>query len=354
MMKYLSFLTSIGFAVFLLCVSIGFLIIWNTYPEAYSPLFLLVPAFLFLSISFCTIKRAFSGTTRRNQAFWGSMVFHLGLLIVIAATSLGPLTRFWATVVLPQGVTVGLEDEQFATIHSTPALGETPLISLRLDWQETRYEEGRFRVDYAAALSIGLMDEEGYRQRKETIRVNSPVRDGGYQFMLDSGTLAPLFVLRDSNGEVVFERFVNVSNLPGREDSFKIPEAGLSVHTRFFPDMFREGESYGTRSMELKNPAFGLKVTDDADPFTDIWSGVLKEGERAEFKAMTLEFSGLKPVVTLQVMKDPTYWGIYAGWALIVAGLMVRHLPGERLGKWKILHGARWLMGNNGCKERRA
>jgi cytochrome c biogenesis protein ResB len=326
-MKLLSFLTSRGFAIFLLCISIGSLILWNINPDLYSPLFLIVPAFLFLSTSFCTLKRVFASDTQRDIRFWGSFVFHIGLLTVIAAAALGPITRFWATVVLPQGVMVNLENEQFAVVHSTPALGRMPSIALSLDWHETRYAEGRFPVDYAVGLSIGLMDGEGYRQTDETIRVNSPIKKDGYQFMLNSRRFAPLFVLRDREGDVVFNRFVEVSNVTFQEDAFDIPEAGLTVYTRFFPDMYKEGGKYGTRSREPRNPAFGIKVTGKEDPFRDVWRGVLKKGERAEFNGMTLELADLKPVVIIQVAKDPTYYGIYAGWALIVMGLLVRYSP---------------------------
>jgi cytochrome c biogenesis protein ResB len=220
-------------------------------------------------------------------------------------------------------MTVSLDDGQFAAVHSTPVFGETPFISLRLDWQESTYEDERFPVDHAAGLSIGLMDVGGYRQTDETIRVNSPIRRDDYQFLLTDGSLSPLFILKDSEGKVVFNQF----NATGEEDTFDIPATGLTVYTRFFPDMYKEGDNYGTRSRELKNPAFGIKVTKKEDPFRDIWRGVLKKGEGAEFNSMTLEFSDLKPVVTIQVSKDPTYYGIYAGWALIVGGLILRYAP---------------------------
>ena len=45
------------------------------------------------------------------------------------------------------------------------------------------------------------------------------------------------------------------------------------------------------------------------------------------FDGLTLEFADVKPVVTVQVVKDPTYSGIYAGWLLIVAGLVIRYAP---------------------------
>ncbi|MHC4278309.1 MAG: cytochrome c biogenesis protein ResB, partial [Planctomycetota bacterium] len=276
-----------------------------------------------MSISFCTLKRVLAAATRRDIGFWGSFVFHVGILTVIVATSLGPLTRFYATVLLPQGMAVNLDDGQFTTVHSTPAFTEVPFINLRLDWQENSYEDGWFPVDYAAGLSLGFMGTDGYRRTDEIIRVNSPLRKKGYQFMFESGNLAPLFILKDAKGDILFKKYENLSDKTEVEDTFNIPEAGLTVYTRFFPDMYREGGKYGTRSLELKNPAFGIKVTTKEDPFMDIWSGVLKKGERAEFGGMTLELKDLKPVVILKVIKDPTYYGIFAGWLLIIVGLTV-------------------------------
>ena len=85
-MNFLSFLTSRGFAICLLAVSVGFLIVWNLYAALYSPLFLVAPALLFLSITFCTLKRVFESYGAEGIRFWGSVTFHIGLLVVIAAT----------------------------------------------------------------------------------------------------------------------------------------------------------------------------------------------------------------------------------------------------------------------------
>ncbi len=336
MMVLLNFLTSRGFAVFLLCISIGLLVLWNVRPGFYSTLFLIPPALVFLSVALCTGRRFVNSGGRRGTAFRGSMVFHAGLLIVIAATAAGPLTRFHATAILPEGVRVGLDDEKFTAIHSTPAGGEAPRISLLLDWQETRYEEERFPVEYAAGLRVGLWGEGGYSQTEETIKVNAPLRKGGYQLMLIGGLLSPRFVLRDGGGGELFSRFVELSDKAGVEDSFNVEAAGLTVYTRFFPDVFEEDGRYGTRSPQPRNPAFGIKVATKEDPFGAAWSGVLKEGERAEFDGMTLEFAELKPVVVVSVTNDPTYSGIFAGWLFIVTGLIVRYLPSERSGGRKV------------------
>lgn len=313
--------------MFLLVISAGILIIWRGNPQYFSPLFLVIPAFLFLSISFCIVKRILAQGGAWDAKFLGSFVFHLGLLMVIASTALGPLTRFWATVVLPQGMAINLEDKAFAIIHSIPIGGATPFISLRLNSQETVYEEGRFPIDYNAKLTIGFIEQGNYIQTNEVIRVNGPIWKHGYQLLLATGGYSPLFVLKNNKGETLFSEFVNVSDKTDMEDKVEMSDANVVVYTRFFPDFYKQGNKYGSRSPYPRNPAFGLRITGKDDPFKDIWRGVLKNGEKAEFEGLTLEFADLKQVVTLQVMNDPTYYGIIAGWVLIVAGLMLRYTP---------------------------
>ena len=136
-----------------------------------------------------------------------------------------------------------------------------------------------------------------------------------------------MFVVAGKDGKIIFNRFARVSNNTSVEDTLAIPDTGIILRTRFFPDMFSEGGKYGTRSMELKNPAFGIKVSTKDDPLHDIWRGVLQKGAKAEFNGLTLEFAEMRPVVTVQVAKDPTYWGIFAGWLVIITGLLLRYAP---------------------------
>lgn len=326
MSKFLRFLTSRGFAILLLCSSIVLLLIWNSHPDFYSPLFTIIPVFVFVSISLCIARRSLAGSVRVRK-YWGSVIFHIGLLIIVAVVSLSPFTRFLATAVLPQGVTASLVDEKFVSIHSVPAFGEIPFMFLRLNWHEIAYKDGKFPVDYAAGLQIGLMEGAVYKTSDEVIKVNSPVRMNGYDFLLEHGSQSPLFIVAGEDGKIIFNQFVRVSNETGVVDTFEIPGAGIVLYTRFFPDMFSEGGKYGTRSRELKNPAFGIKASTKDDPLHDIWRGVLKRGEKAEFNGLTLEFADLRPVITVQITKDPTYWGVFAGWLVIIAGLLLRYAP---------------------------
>ena len=322
-MKYFQFLASRRFAVLLLALSAGLLVLWKAY-DFYSSLFLLVPVFLFLSISVCTLKRFLSRSKRRDTGFIGSMLFHLGMLVVIASTALGYAVRFEAMAALPQDVTINLSGDDFVTVRSVPRLGELPFLLLTLQWQESRYEDGFKPVSHSAGLHISYMEGDTMKSIEDTVAINSPVDAAGYKFLLIGGQHSPSFILRQGD-DILFNNFVKVTNVTEEEGSFNVEDAGLTVYTRFFPDMFKEDGRYGTRSLELNNPAFGIRVSTKEEPFSDVWKGILKVGDSADFGSYTLEFTDIKPVVAVKVIKDQSYYGILVGWLLLVSGLLMRY-----------------------------
>lgn len=334
-MRFISILTSRGFAIFLLVTSVVLLILWNEYPNLYSPTFLIIPAFLFFSISLCIVKRIIACRLKKDERFLGSLIFHIGILIIVVATAAGSLTRFSAIVRLPQGIPVSIDNNDFSIIHNEPlGFKEKPFINIKLEDFETTYADERFPVEHTATVSIGILGSQGYRSFKEKIEVNRPFIYDGYSFLFESGGYAPRFILRDEDGNTVFNRFIRHSNDIKNEDVFYMEEAGLTLYLRFFPDVFREGTKYGNRSPVPKNPAFGIKILRRDDPFKDVWKGVLKKGEMARFGGMTLEFSDIRPYVMIQVVRDPSYWGIFVGWVFIVGGLLIRYLPVWKTEVW--------------------
>lgn len=323
-MKLFIFLTSRLFAIILLGTSIVFLALANKYPSLYHPAILALPAALFLSILLCSIRRLCSEKDR-THIVWGSFLFHLGMIVIIMTTAYGAMTRFIANVTLPEGLSLSLKNEQFVEVKGLPLSGEVPDIDVRLNSQKTLYEDGTHPIDYRADVTIGLFEDGSVKRTDELLRVNSPVERGGYHFTLERGELSPRFSVKDDKGEIVFSEFVNLSSRVGFEDTVEIPDAGVILYTRFFPDLYMEEGKYGTRSPELRRPAYGIRVVLKSDPFKDAWQGVLKEGERAEFAGMALEFTELRSVVVVKVVKDASYWGILIGWLVIVVGLLVRY-----------------------------
>lgn len=324
-MRVVAFLTSRGFAIFLLFTSVVALIVRVKRPEFYSPLFLLIPASLLLSLILCTARRLKRG--RRDMRFLGSILFHTGLIVWVITLFASPLVRFSARLFLVKDMDASLEDSESVEVYERPLLGERrPILSFLLKGYEERYEDGVFPVDYVALLSIGYMDGRGYRTVERAVRINQPIEIMGYRFLFESGGWTPLFRLM-KGGKVIFNRYVLLSNDTAQEDSFRIEEAGLEIYTRFFPDMFREGSKVGTRSRVVRNPAFGIKIARDENPFVDIYRGVLKKGEKLKVDGMTFEFVDLKPFVVIQMVRDPLYYFVFTGWGMGILGLLLRYGP---------------------------
>lgn len=334
-MKVLSLLTSRGFAIGLLAVSAVVLFFTAQWPAVYSPLILIVPLFLFTTLVLCTVKRA-KKEGRWSRGFWGSMLFHAGLIIVVPTIFIAPKVRYTAVVDALKGSSVTMESKELVDILETPYYGDSsPFVFLRLDDYETVIRDNIYVVDYKTELTIGYMQAGGYNEQKALIGVNRPVTLNGYKYILKSAGYAPQFILKDAEGTVVLDSFVRLLNNTKDEDSFVVKEADIRIRTRFFPDMYRKDGKIGTRSRKVENPAFGLKIMKDHS-LKEIYSGVIEKGATAEFAGMELTFKELKPFVVIQVVKDPTYYLILVGWGLGLIGLMLRYIPGGKAPKVQV------------------
>lgn len=328
-MNVTGFLASRGFAVFLLVVSVILLTVWTGYPDLYSPFFQIVPALLLLSLVVCTVKRVKAGRLGPAVRFWGSIIFHTGMILGVTIMFLSPLMRFAAKMYAIEGLKSSLSDIGSATVIERPVFrNPDPEISLTLNSYDVEYKEGKYPVDYSADVTVAFLEGDEYKKTNAKIRINGPLHVRGYQFLLEHGGYTPLFVLTDKDGAETFRSFVRLVNVPKKEDSFEIEQAGLIVYTRFFPEMYMEGGRFGTRSMLLKNPAFGIKIVRKGNFRQEVvFSCVLRPGESAMFNGMTLTFKDLKSYVMLVVVKDPIYYLVFLSWVIGILGLLMRYLP---------------------------
>ncbi|HHL40004.1 MAG TPA: hypothetical protein ENJ37_05815 [Deltaproteobacteria bacterium] len=326
-MRVVDILVSRGFAVFLLAASLVLLVFMARRTGLYSPLFVLLPAFVFASLFFCTLRR-YRARRRRSVKFIGSLVFHGGLMAGVAVIFFAPLVRFSAYVEALEGMSVSADDGDYVTVLERPLVGPAaPFISFKLERFVIRYKDDVYPVDYTAYSRIAFLEGGEFRDVEVPIRINGPFRRGGYTFLLENGGYAGRFVLSDRSGAVLFDRYVKLARETAREDSFEAPEAGLVFYTRFFPDLYVKDGGVGTRSPYPRNPAFGIKAARRDDPFRDIFKGVLRVGESAGFDGLTLRLADIRAFAVIYVVRDPTYYWIFVSWTAIVAGLAMRYGP---------------------------
>jgi len=189
-----------------------------------SPYFLVLPLLIFLSTTLCTVKRLIqrrkkeggfyretSGPTtmdlveissllssekwsvvRKNDSlvadkggfgFWGSILFHLGLLTVFVAVVVSSLTQFSAELLLTEGFPVRLGKDAFVKIYKSRGLSAIPSSLIELKRFVPFYEKDRFAKDFSAELLIDDIQKD--------VHVNRPIKIGGFQLSLHRFGFSP-------------------------------------------------------------------------------------------------------------------------------------------------------------------
>ena len=325
-MKYIDFITSKGFAIFLLLVSLVLLIFFKFYPEYYTNWFLLLPFFIFFSISLSLYRRIKARRGRWSVNFVGSVVFHIGMLVVIASICVGGVSRYWVNIMLPRFLPVVVDGSAFATEFSIPFMQEAPFIKMTLDWQDSTFEDIEFAVDHSAGLTIGLIEGNEYKETEETISINEPVWRNGFQFLLRGGGFVYLPYIEDEEGNQVYNEYRRANLDVITEDVITVENLGFEFHVRLFPDMIFEDGKYSSKSREVLNPALGVRIVDLAKPFEDHWKGIVRFDEKIDTGKYIFRFADVRPFISVEILKDPSYYGIIIGWLLIVIGLLMRYL----------------------------
>lgn len=327
-----------------------------------SPYFLLMPLLIFLSTTVCTLKRL-GGRSRKEGGFyyersgpvsagiekavsllssaqwsvtrkdglvtaakggfgfWGSILFHAGLLMIFVAVAVSALTQFNAELLLTESFPVTLGPAAFVKIHKKNGLASLPPAVLELKRFVPRYEQDRFATDFSAQLLI-----DGFPR---DVHVNKPVEINGFQLSLHRFGFSPSFRITDRHGSEILNANINLVVVGGKEDSFAVPDTSYVIHTEFFPDFYAEKGRYGSRSVIPKNPVFLISVASES---RETERKLVPLGETVTAGDLTINFNGLNYWIDLIVGRDYGIWILAAGLAAGVLGLALRFgIPDKEL-----------------------
>lgn len=344
-----------------------------------SSFFLVVPLFILLSVSICTYNRVRGMLKRQKQAgvsqrgersdfdysgvgvspervagilsrsgwkterwesgdgkyiscrrgeggFWGSVVFHAGLNIIILGAIVTSITAFNGRI----SMTEGFDMEPVKNLRNLLSPKERELFPYKrmlLQSFEARYENEDFPVDYVAKLKV--LGKKGMTG-DEIIRMNRPLFKEGFQFVFDSYYFTPRFTITDREGDVVEDAFVNLLLREiTQTDEFSLPSLGIRIKARFFPDFHKEGDLLMTRSKNLNNPAFLLEFYRGINKLGD---GILRLNRKMDFDKgrYTIEFKDLRRWITVEISRDLGLPFVKFGFFVIVLGLSIRFLLNEK------------------------
>jgi cytochrome c biogenesis protein ResB len=260
------------------------------------------------------------------RGFWGSVVFHLSMLVFLIGMGVSLLMRFDAEMVLAEGQSVLFDEEQMLRVGRKGILSpKLPGTMVTLKEFEAKFKQDKYPVDYAANLKVpGNFGTD----LDKTVRVNQPVSLDKWQIFLHRYGFAPRFEIRKGDGSLLFNAFVNlVISQPGQKDYFDIPHEGLRLETQIFPDYEMVNEKAISLSGVPKNPVMRIRALAGGSL---IGEKDIVLGDSAGFGDYRVGFAELRNWAWFGIVYDPGYWFIIIGFILCVAGLAFRFMVSEK------------------------
>lgn len=403
MVRFLNYIGSRRFAIYLLVVTVFIILASNLLPRVdimedeerqrlererpvlyraatylvvgrvvRSPYFQVIPVFIFLSISVCTVRRIRTEIGRQDGAIpsnlpvqhsldfmedvvskeylatrlrergwsvsepgaggtiygrkgeagiWGSFCFHAGMNVVLLGILVSATTAVNGALHLTEGFPLRTPE----SIMGIRGVGDFPFKEMILESFVPVIVRKEFPVEYICR--VAGTDKRG-RLRRYKFGVNDPLEADGYKFIFGESSYAPRFVLRDKDGAVVADTVANLLIFkPGAADSFEIPGEGLRFKVEIFPDFYNDDGKIGTRTLLPNNPVLFVDVEKGGKV---IGRGFLPKDKAVNFADYSLEFTELRYWVKIIVSKDAGMGIIILGFFLITAGLFLRFILNER------------------------
>ncbi len=336
-------------------------------------IFIILPAFLFISITLCTTKRIInffkvSNTFLENSntfknaeeifirqnitlediknffrrrrwrveergnilycvkgrtGFLGSVLFHAGMLIAFTGIILSVLTSFRGSLMLIEGMRTDISNH--AVIARKPVLNIAPPdIALTLDSFTVRFGADRTPLEYSALI---LFEDENSELTEKKVGINQRLKYRGLSMTLQRYGITPEFVVKDIKGNVLFHANVNLSASADFYDMFNIFEEGLTIYTRFYPDMIIKNGEPLLRSMNRGAEGFHIILKDKNN---NEFKGSVYVNSEEKIGNYNISIKGLKHWIELESSMDYGLNVIISAFVMILLGLMVRFIDYDR------------------------
>ena len=263
--------------------------------------------------------------TRGSAGPWGSILFHLGLVLVFAGAIISTLCSFSAMFALTAGESAFLGAERLRLVSNAPlathgALRETRVTLLEFDRMH--------RLGTSTTPSSLLLVEQHEARVQGHVYVNNALdMDGTVIHQGDLWGYAAGLHITGANDSVVFSGFLRIAtDLSEREvrfrDSVRLSDGAL-LHVAFFPDADSSGGSVENRSLEARRPLLlGSLRTRSGETHR---FGIRPDGEEHAGN-YTIAFPMLRFWSQYTVGVDPGIPLLAAGGVACVLGLLLRML----------------------------
>lgn len=247
----------------------------------------------------------------------GFLFFHMSFLLCLLGALMIFYTRFSGDLTLTEGQTFAGDMAQFHRINSTPRIMEKlPALGLQVLGVNPVYES-----DVPSRLEASVKVLYDGREAEEAMDVNQPLRRGPLAVLVKNIGISPLFQVLGPSGQEIDAAYVSLNVLRGRLDSFRMSDESYEFIVRFYPDYEIADGLEGTRSTEIRNPAFNIQIRRDG---AVVYDGTIKPGEEAPFRHFRLKVLDIRYWVEFAVVREYGRAPLLAGFALAALGLIMR------------------------------
>lgn len=261
--------------------------------------------------------------TKGHLSLLGSAVFHLSFLIFAVAGLQSSATHFVGTAFVGEGEPFAGAREDYTYASSEERL---PEISFLVEKIDLSFGDHGHLEHFVATTKTG--DGQAF-----DIGINHPYYSGATAVYLESSGYAPLWVIKDQQGQVLDGAYVKLLEI-GKEDHFQTGSYPCVVFVTLYPDWERTKPTNGTRSLELKNPALVIKVVEQG---RITFEGVVRVGEPVLLESGQLVFPEIIRWGQFRIIKDDGTATAFGGFAILLLGLLLRFVRLRKLIKVRLI-----------------
>lgn len=300
--------------------------------DAFSSIpFMVLLAVLAVNLVACTVRRMLKARNARGgdaAALAGSLILHLGLLVILAGGVATAGFHVDGRVVATEGqaVDLGREDQYLGLSRGVWADGALPQVELGVVASRSTADDGA-ATGYESELSlIGYDDVIDSR----LLAINRPVRYQGVILTHADWGFSPLVTVVSPTGEIPVDAYVALSSAHGAGtgafvDVLVAPGLPGTVRLTVLPDLILQGGAPVSASSEPRNPALEVALLDEDGAVLE--SATAPLGSEVAVGGFNFVFGDLRRWTAVRVRADAGRWVVYAGFALGLAGLLVRYAP---------------------------
>ncbi|PKM80354.1 MAG: hypothetical protein CVU89_14185 [Firmicutes bacterium HGW-Firmicutes-14] len=254
--------------------------------------------------------------TGSNTAKRGSVIFHLGLVLILFGFGISALFGMKGRVMIPEGVAVRFPSEissvETGKLHSfeeyTVGLNEMELVR-----EGENIGQVRSHVDFITNGQSG----------RRVIEINRPAKFRGYYWRSMNWGYSVHLIIK-SEDMTVLDNFLNIAT--HRDglyyDRYSVPDLG-EFQVRFYANMPVQGKP-AEKAVFPDRPAVEIKLLSSDTSGAEPGGPIIPLGQTGKLGNYTVSFSEHRFWEEFDVSSDPGESFIFLGSILAVAGLFLR------------------------------